>query len=107
MLAVGGPAGEAYSPLPWEDVYVALAYQRLGQEERGRTVIRQMLDAHPGWREHYQASCFEAIAGNDDTALEYLRRAAELNRETVREYAATDADFDGLRADPRFEEALA
>jgi hypothetical protein len=107
VLALGGPVGEPYRPLEWESFYVAFGYQRIGQEERGRAVVREVLAAHPdGWREYYNASCFEALAGNDDLALEYLRRAAELDREGVLEYAANDTDFDSLRSDPRFEEAL-
>ncbi len=107
VLAVGGTEGVAYRPLAWEDFYVASGYQRLGREERGRAVIREMLAAHPdGWQEHYNAACFEAIAGDADAALAHLRRAAILDRDAVRKHAATDCDFDALRSDPLFDEAL-
>lgn len=108
VLAIGAPVGEAYRPLAYEDTYVAFGYQRQGDDRRAREVMREALERHADdWRAHFNAACFEALAGAKEPALAHLRRAAELNPAEVRKYARTDADFDSLRGDPAFEDALA
>lgn len=47
-------------------------------------------------------TCFEALAGRREAALEHLRAAAELAPDEVRGWAAADGDLDSLRDDPGF-----
>ena len=108
VLAVGGKAGEAYTPSPWEAFAVAFARQRSGDEAGGRAAMQEALDRDPdAWQGAYNAACFEALAGNNDAALGQLRRAIAAGGDEVRTYVETDTDFDGLRNDPLFREALA
>ena len=54
------------------------------------------------WHAGYNLACFEALAGNRESALESLERAAELAPARVPKAAAEDEDFDSVRDDPRF-----
>lgn len=108
VLALGAPAGEPYVPLSWEEVYAAEGMRRRGDLDGARRTLRELVEARPDqWQGFYNLACFESLAGETDKALDALRRAVELNAEPVREYAADDEDFDSIRTDPRFEEALA
>jgi hypothetical protein len=105
VLAMGAKSGEAFAPSGWEDFYVAFAHLRAGDEAAGRATMNEALERDPGaWQGAYNAACFEALAGNSDAAFEQLRAALDGNREGVEPYLATDPDFEGLRADPRFKE---
>jgi len=53
----------------------------------------------------YNLACIEARAGRADDALQHLARAIELSPRFA-EFAREDEDFESLRADPRFTEAL-
>jgi hypothetical protein len=106
-LAMGAKAGEAFTPAPWEDFAVAFALLRAGDEPRGRAAMGEALTRDPeAWEGAYNAACFEALAGNRDAALEQLRRALAGNGDEVRASAGTDPDFDSIRDDPLFREAL-
>lgn len=108
VLAVGAKAGEAFVSSGWEDFQVAEGYRRQGDLARGRAAIRAAIDREPdAWEGAYNAACFESLTGDADAALRHLRRAVELNPGEVREYAADDTDFDSIRSDDRFAEALA
>jgi tetratricopeptide (TPR) repeat protein len=107
VLALGAKTGEAFTPSTWEDFYVAYAYARRGEPERGRAELQATLERDPdAWEGWYNAACFEALAGETDAALDYLRRAVERDRTAVSKYAPKDTDFDSLREDPRFTEIL-
>jgi len=107
VLAMGAKAGEAFSPSPWEDFFVAYAELRDGNVDRGRAAMLEALERDPDeWQGAFNAACFEALAGQTDAAFDYLRRAVELDAAEVRRYAPDDSDFDSIRADPRFAEAL-
>ena len=54
---------------------------------------------------HYMLAVAQTLQGQHDTALEHLCRAIALNPDN-RQLAVQDPDFDGLRDDQRFEEAL-
>jgi tetratricopeptide (TPR) repeat protein len=108
VLAMGAEAGKAYTPSPWEDFYVAYALLRGGNAEQGRASIREALGRDPdSWQGPYNAACFEALAGEPDAALEYLRQAVEQNADETRRYAPDDRDLDSIRSDPRYTELLA
>ena len=53
----------------------------------------------------YNRSCFEAICGNKDKALELLKVGLEKNQST-KEWAHQDPDFEAIRNDPRFKELV-
>lgn len=107
VLAMGAKAGEAFSPSPWEDFFLAYAELRAGHPDEGRAFVREALERDPeAWQGPFNAACFEGLAGEPDAALEYLRRAAELDAPAVRRYAQEDADLDSIRDDPRYAEIV-
>jgi hypothetical protein len=107
ILAVGAKPGEAYTPSSWEDFVVAFARLRDGDPEGGRAAMNEALAREPdAWQGAYNAACFEALAGNSDAALEQLRRAVASGGDEARTLAESDTDFDSLRGDPLFREAL-
>lgn len=108
VLAMGANEGQAFTPSAWEDFFVAYAELRAGNPERGRAAMLAALERQPDeWQGHFNAACFEALAGETDAAIEYLQRAAELDRREVRRYAPDDSDLDSIRDDPRYAEILA
>ena len=108
VLAMGAEEGKAYTPSPWEDFYVAYAYLRAGDAARGRASLRDAIERDPdAWQGPYNAACFEALAGEADAALDYLRQAVERNPTEVKQYAPDDSDLDSIRADPRYTELFA
>ena len=64
--------------------------------------MRALLSARENW---YGLATLEAILGNSEAAIEYLRQAA---RETTfnRQWARNDPDLDSIRDDPRFDEIV-
>lgn len=107
VLAVGAKQGEAFTPSPWEDFAVAFARLRAGDPTGGREAMNDALARDPdAWQGAYNAACFEAMAGDDDAALDHLRRAVATGGDEVRTYAESDPDLDPLRSDPLFREAL-
>ena len=78
---------------------------RAERYDEAKALLLQGLDVHPGNESLlYNLACVEALRGEDDAALKHLAVAAENPR--FREFAKTDSDFDSLRDDPRFSEAL-
>jgi quercetin dioxygenase-like cupin family protein len=107
VLAVGAKAGVVFEPSPWEETFVAFSYLDAGDAVRAREVMERAIAAHPNaWQGYYNAACLEARAGDRDRALRHLERAAELEPDQVRKIAAEDEDFDSLRDDSRFAEAV-
>lgn len=105
VLAAGARAGEAFAPSSWEDVRIAFARLRAGDEAGGRVVMDEVVARDPGaWEGAYDVACFEALAGHADAALDWLRRAVARGGRRAVELARADADFDALRADERFSE---
>ncbi len=102
VLALGGKRGEAFRVSGWEAAFAAFALQRLGRVEDGRALFVTALEQEPDSSEsHYNYACFEALAGERGPALEHLRRAIELDPQSL-ELARTDSDFDAIRSDPAF-----
>jgi hypothetical protein len=107
VLAVGAKPGEAFAPKSWEDFQVAFAEARAESEEKARALLAEQLAQNPdAWQGHYNAACFEALAGNADEAFEHLSQALELGLPRVRELAAESSTFDSLRDDPRWQELV-
>ena len=100
-LAIGGNAG-AITPSAWEHYFAAAAAVKDGDYARAYEIAADGLEDHadnPSM--HFNLACYASLGGETDTALEHLARAIELDPK-VREWAATDSDFDAIRQDPRF-----
>ena len=69
--------------------------------------VRRALEKHPDHAGlNYNYACFATLAGEvDDETFAHLRRSVEL-RAQFREDARRDDDFESVRDDPRFEQAL-
>jgi tetratricopeptide repeat protein len=101
-VAVGGVPGRPYSVSPWEPLFAAKGVADSGDPGAAADLAAQALEDYPG-NAHvlFNTACFEALAGRRDDAIAHLRAAVEINPE-MREWAATDADFDSIRQDPEF-----
>lgn len=105
ILAVGGKEGEAFVPGGWENVHLAFAQLEGGDAEAGRATIEATIrDDEHAWGGNYNVACYLALAGETDDAIDYLRRAVELNRDQVMKWLPHDSDLDPIRDDPRFQE---
>jgi hypothetical protein len=111
VLAVGATHGEAYEGVDWgeawtyhRDSMAAYSDQRYADAlESVRAALEHMPD-HAGL--NYNYACFATLAGHtgDDT-FAHLKRSVEL-RPQFRDDARREDDFDAVRDDPRFEQAL-
>ncbi len=83
---------------------LAGSYRRLGREAEA---VQQIQIARPAMEaeKEYNRACFEAICGNTDQALEYLR-VALVTKQTPLEWMRSDPDLECLHDDQRFQELL-
>ena len=111
ILALGGTPGEVYQAIDWGEAWPFHA-ESMNAYGEGRyadalsavsSALEHMPD-HAGL--NYNYACFASLAGEtgDDT-FAHLRRSVEL-RPQFREDARRDDDFEPVRDDPRFEQAL-
>jgi tetratricopeptide (TPR) repeat protein len=102
VLAVGGPAGEAYALPAWEWNAEAIPLFATGEYDRAREILLAGLELQPrAGGILYNLACAEARVGNADEALAYLERAVEI----VPRFGALardDEDLASLREDERF-----
>lgn len=54
----------------------------------------------------YNKACCYAIQGDVDRAIENLQQAMQRNPQTYQRLATTDADFDSIRQNPRFQQIV-
>lgn len=107
VFVVGATIGEAFEGGGWDTFAVADGLRQAGRVGESRAVMaKAMSDMPEYWALPYNAACLEALSGNADEALEWLRRALELNQSEIHEYLREDSDLDSLRDDPRFQELL-
>ena len=96
MLAIGGKAGEAYTPSAWEWYFEA---ERFREPLDPEAALRLMDEANEQFPDHvgviYSTACWLALAGRADEAWETLQRTLELDPRS-REWAR------GTRTSPRF-----
>ncbi|TAG69852.1 MAG: tetratricopeptide repeat protein [Oscillatoriales cyanobacterium] len=80
----------------------------LGRYEEAINYFDKALEINPDYAAsiYYNKACIYALQGNVELSVENLRRAIQLEPEEYRELAKTDADFDGIRGDARFQELL-
>jgi mannose-6-phosphate isomerase-like protein (cupin superfamily) len=111
VLALGGTVGEAYQSMDWGEAWsdhnesmTAYGEQRYAD---AAAAVRRALEQHPDHAGlNYNYACFSALAGEvDDDTFAHLRKGVE-GFPPFREQARGDSDFDSVRDDPRFEEAL-
>jgi len=111
VLALGATPGEAYEGIDWGDGWqfnseamTAYREQRYGDAvEAIRRGLERMPD-HAGL--NYNYACFATLAGDTgDETFSRLQRSVELFP-PFRKMARGDEDFEAVRDDPRFEEAL-
>jgi adenylate cyclase len=85
----------------------AFALLRLGHKEEAGQWMQRSMDAAP--RDsivHYNATCFFALAGEKEKALDCLERCLMKVGNISREWLEHDSDLDVLRSDPRFREIV-
>ena len=103
VFAVGAKRGEAFQPSAWE---LGFRAARMEPKEAVSYVEEHMHEYPETAATYYNLACFRALAGDPEGALDALERAAEMDAEAVRKWAANDADLDSLRDDPRFKEMV-
>jgi mannose-6-phosphate isomerase-like protein (cupin superfamily) len=108
VFVVGGSVGKAFEAGGWDSFALADAYRQGGRIEDGQKIMEQLIAEKPDfWAVHYNAGCFDSLAGDKDAAFAHLRRAKELDADgESAPYFREDTDLDPLRDDPRFEELL-
>jgi hypothetical protein len=105
VLAIGGERGTAYKVSPWEFAFAATPAWEAKRWDDVKALYHEGLELHPGNVSLlYNLACAEALMGDKEAALEHLAEAARDPR--FRGFAETDSDFDSLRDDPRFSQAL-
>jgi tetratricopeptide (TPR) repeat protein len=106
VLAVGAPAGEAYSVGRWESMAGFFDFYTRGDYDGAIAFLEECLRRDPGYPGAlYNLACCESLAGRADSALLHLGAAIEAEPR-LHENARDDEDFAPLRDDPRFEEIV-
>jgi tetratricopeptide (TPR) repeat protein len=89
---------------PWSSRAVAL--MKLGRYEEAHQSFDRALNLKPDWAGAlYDKACCYGLQAEVALALEHLQQAIELDPQS-RQMAQTDAAFDPIRADPRFQAVL-
>jgi quercetin dioxygenase-like cupin family protein len=102
VLALGGKPGAAHEPSAWETMFAAVPAAREGRWDDAIRMHLEALKEHPRSAPlFYNLACMESRGGRPLDALLHLRQAVELDPKFA-EYAATDVDFDPIRAEPGF-----
>jgi tetratricopeptide (TPR) repeat protein len=97
VLVIGGTLGKAFEPSPWESWLEALPFYEAKDFDSALAVLERASVEHPdNPNVLYNLACCEALLGRREDALRHLTRAAELDAR-VREWAASDPDFDSIR----------
>lgn len=106
VLAIGGARDEAFRISPWEYSFAAVPAWERQDWDAAERLLREGLEQHPNNASIlYNLAAILGQRGEREQALELLRRSFELEPR-YRTYARDDADFEPLRADPRFTEVV-
>ncbi|HEY7620182.1 MAG TPA: tetratricopeptide repeat protein [Solirubrobacteraceae bacterium] len=98
VLAIGGKAGAALPPSPFEHYYAAQPAYDAGDYDRAVEIASAALADWPDHpMVHYQLACYHALAGRLDEARRSLD-IAFAGDERTRAWAAEDEDLAALRA---------
>jgi mannose-6-phosphate isomerase-like protein (cupin superfamily) len=101
VLAIGGTVGQPYEVEGWEEWAEFQPAYEAGDYHAVIADAREILEASSYASPLYNLACCEALAGQDDDAIEHLRTAFE-RRPSLRDLARADTDLDALRENPRF-----
>jgi len=97
VLAIGGPRNEAFRPSAWELWFAAQPHVEAGEYDKAVELVAAGMADHPDNPSLlYNLGCFEALAGDYESATTHVERALELKPE-LREHAASDPDLDSIR----------
>ncbi len=106
VLAIGAPAGKAFTISQWEVGFAGFRLYRAGDYQAAFAEWEAAIESHPGMpRLHYNAACAAALIGNRDSAIQHLRCALELDSERLLN-PREDDDFAELRGNADYEELL-
>ena len=84
----------------------AMTLLQMGEAAKGREWMQRALQIDPqNSMMAFNACCFESLAGNTDTSLDYLERAIGLGFRNTN-WLVHDPDLDNVREYPRFRELL-
>ena len=97
VLAVGGWREKPYHSLPWEPIYLAQGAMRRGDWAAAiETLEREAGEHRDTATVRFRLACCHARLGEDDAAIDELRRAYEVNP-GIRERAEREDALAGLR----------
>jgi tetratricopeptide (TPR) repeat protein len=103
LLVVGGRRGEAWRPTPGEAMQAFFPHYEAKDYEAALRIAEQALEEYPGnGLALFNVACMESLLGRKEEALAHLRSALDAAPQ-LGEQARTDADFEPLRGDARFE----
>lgn len=106
VLAIGAPAGEAFTPSQWERSAPAFVHFATKEYDKAAEVLSAANEQFPGDPGVlYNLACAENMAGRHEDAIGHLRESLERD-DSFREVAQADTDFDSIREDPRFKELV-
>lgn len=81
-------------------------FRKMGLEELANQHIGMAMKNYIDEESQYNRACLEALCGNVDQAVEYLRAALD-NKQIYVEWVLRDPDLDGIRFTPQFKDLLA
>jgi tetratricopeptide (TPR) repeat protein len=103
VLSFGGPP--VFKPSAWEWTFRA-AHLKKTDPQAARELLEEGLEAWPASPSiFYELGCWEAVYGDKEAAIEWLRTALE-REPALREYLDKDDDLTSLRGAPEFEALL-
>ncbi len=112
IVIAGAKPGEAFKPSGWERQAPALVHFATKDYGKAIEALETLLAETPeDAGVLYNLACAESLNGNEQQALEHLRRSVEIDP-SFRELAEKDSDFDAIRSlaaadDPEFASAIA
>jgi tetratricopeptide (TPR) repeat protein len=102
VLALGGKPGAAHEPSAWETMFAAVPAAREARWDDAIRMHEEALRELPASAPLlYNLACMESLGGRPLDAILHLTEAIAQDPKWA-EYAATDADFDPIRAEPGF-----
>jgi quercetin dioxygenase-like cupin family protein len=107
VLAVGGKPDAAFTPSAWESFFAAAPFAKEGRYDEAIALMHEDSTLYRDRPEFlYNLACLESLAGRRDDAVTHVIEAME-GAPRFAKAASKDTDFDPVRNDPRFIEALA